>query len=68
MKKGIIKPLTDMLKSRNMTVQLKVALALESLAINNQSTQEAILEFEADAYMIKLLEVLFDYFKLNLKS
>ena len=57
---GIIKPLVDLLdllKTRNMTVQLKVAMALESLAINNQQTQEAITALGADIYMIKLCEV-----------
>lgn len=40
-----------------MTVQLKVALALESLAINNTETQQAILSYDAATYMIKLVEV-----------
>jgi hypothetical protein len=57
LEKGVIKPLVEMLRSRNMTVQLKVAMALESLAINNQSTQDAILELDAAIFMIKLVEV-----------
>ena len=60
LKLGVIKPLVDLLdvlKSRNMTVQLKVAMALESLAINNKETQEAIVALGADIYMIKLCEV-----------
>ena len=40
-----------------MTVQLKVAMALESLSINNVETQAAILTFDAATYMIKLVEV-----------
>lgn len=62
LEKGIIEPLVDLLdllKSRNMTVQLKVAMALESLAINNRRTQEAIVALGADICMIKLCEVLF---------
>ncbi len=57
---GLLPPLVDLLdllKSRNMTVQLKVAMALESLAINNRRTQEAIVKLGADIYMIKLCEV-----------
>ena len=59
LQQGVIKPLVDLLKSRNMTVQLKVAMSLESLAVNNQSTQNAILALDAAFYMIKLLEVIF---------
>ncbi len=58
---GLLPPLVDLLdllKSRNMTVQLKVAMALESLAINNRRTQEAIVKLGADIYMIKLCEVI----------
>lgn len=64
LKLGVIKPLVDLLdvlKSRNMTVQLKVAMALESLAINNKETQEAIVALGADIYMIKLCEVFFQF-------
>jgi hypothetical protein len=57
LKKGLIKPVVDLLKSRNMTVQLKACQAIESLAINNQQTQDEILKLEAESYMIKLLEV-----------
>jgi hypothetical protein len=57
LKQGIIMPLVDLLKSRNMTVQVKVGMALESLAINNQATQNAILQLDAPSYIIKLLEV-----------
>ena len=59
LKNGIIRPLGVLLKSRNMTVQLKVSLALEALAVNNQATQEAILEYDAANYMIRLMEVKF---------
>lgn len=58
LEKGVIKPLVDLLKSRNMTVQLKVSMALESVAIKNQTTQEAILKLDAASYMIRLLEVI----------
>lgn len=57
LKNGIIRPLGLLLKSRNMTVQLKVSAALEALAVNNQATQEAILEYDAANYMIRLMEV-----------
>ena len=57
LKNKIIRPLGLLLKSRNMTVQLKVSAALEALAINNQYTQEAILEYDAANYMIRLMEV-----------
>ena len=65
---GLIKPLVDLLKSRNMTVQLKVAMALESLAINNQTTQEHILSLDAAIFMIKLVEVVAGYIFLNFKN
>lgn len=57
---GIIKPLVGLLDTlvvRNMAVKLKVAMALESLAINNVKTQEAITLLGADIDMIKLCEV-----------
>ena len=56
---GLIKPVVDLLKSRNMTVQLKACLALESIAMNNQKCQEEILNLGAEVYMIKLLEVFY---------
>lgn len=40
-----------------MTVQVKAGLALESLALNNQATQMAIIQLDAVSYMIRLLEV-----------
>lgn len=58
LKQGVLRALVSLLKSRNMTVQLKVAMALESLAINNVETQQAILAFDAATYMIKLVEVI----------
>jgi hypothetical protein len=65
LKKGIIKPVVDLLKSRNMTVQLKACQAIESLTINNQQTQDEVLKLDAESYMIRLLEVsilfLFEY-------
>lgn len=57
LEKGLIRLVADLLKSRNMTVQVKAALALESLAINNLITQSAIIELEAVSDMIRLLEV-----------
>ena len=57
LKKGLIKPVVELLKSRNMTVQLKCCLAIESLAMNNQLVQDEILKLEAESYMIRLLEV-----------
>lgn len=57
LRNGIIRPLGLLLKSRNMTVQLKVSSALEALAINNQAAQEAILEYDAANFMIRLMEV-----------
>jgi len=57
LKNGIIRPLGLLLKSRNMTVQLKVSAALEALAVNNQAAQEAILEYDAANFMIRLMEV-----------
>lgn len=54
---GLIKPLVDQLKSRNMTVQLKVGLAIESLSFNNQAVQNIILQMDAISHLIKLLEV-----------
>ena len=57
LKKGIIKPVVDLLKSRNMTVQLKACQAIESLTINNQQTQDEVLKLDAESYMIRLLEV-----------
>ncbi len=57
LRKGLIKPVVDLLKSRNMTVQLKACQAIESLAINNQLTQDEILKLDAESYMIRLLEV-----------
>ena len=57
LKKDLITPLVNLLKSRNMTVQLKVALALESVALNNHQVQHAIIKLDAPIYMIRLLEV-----------
>ena len=70
LQQGVIQALVGLLKSRNMTVQMKVALALESLAINNVETQQSILSYDADSYLIKLIEVsLYNRFQLfiNLK-
>jgi len=47
----------NLLKSRNITVQLKAALAIESLTLNNQATQKAVLDLDASSYLIKLMEV-----------
>lgn len=57
MEQGLIQPVVELLKSRNMTVQVKAGLALESLALNNPTTQNAIIELDAVSYMIRLLEV-----------
>jgi hypothetical protein len=57
LRKGLIKPVIELLKSRNMTVQLKACMAIESLAINNQLVQDEILKLDAESYMIRLLEV-----------
>ena len=57
LEQGLIQPVVELLKSRNMTVQVKAGLALESLALNNQTTQNAIIELDAVSYMIRLLEV-----------
>ena len=47
-----------------MTVQLKVSSALEALAVNNQAAQEAILEYDAANFMIRLMEVNINEFSL----
>jgi hypothetical protein len=57
LKQGLIPPICELFKSRNITVQLKVSMAIDSLATNNQSIQDAILELDAASYLIRLLEV-----------
>lgn len=54
---GLIVVVAELLKSKNMTVQVKASLALESLSLNNQITQDALLGLDAATYMIRLLEV-----------
>ena len=54
---GLIVVVAELLKSKNMTVQVKASLALESLSLNNQITQNALLGLDAATYMIRLLEV-----------
>jgi hypothetical protein len=57
LKQGAIEPVVNLLKSRNITVQLKAALAIESFTMNNQATQKAVLDLDAASYLIKLMEV-----------
>lgn len=54
---GLIVVVAELLKSKNMTVQVKASLALESLSLNNQITQDSLLGLDAATYMIRLLEV-----------
>jgi hypothetical protein len=63
---GVIEPLVDLYKSRNMTVQLKISMAIESLAFNNQNVQNLILSLDAVENLIRLLEV--KYFKFYKKK
>jgi hypothetical protein len=57
LKQNGVKALIDLLKTRNVNVQLKVASALEALATENLVTQLAIMEFGAVEHMISLLKV-----------
>lgn len=59
---GVVRALINLLKTRNVTVQLKVALALESLCKNNYILQRAILDLGAAEHMINLLKVCFVFF------
>ena len=61
LRQGIITPICDLLKSRNITVQLKASLAIEAMATNNQNTQDVILDLEVVSCLIRLLEVSFVY-------
>jgi hypothetical protein len=54
-----MKSLIDLSKTRNVTVQLKIAAALEALATDNLVTQTAIMEYGAVDHMINLLKVFF---------
>ncbi len=57
LEQGVPRALINLLKTRNVTVQLKVALALESLARDNVVLQISILELGAAENMINLLKV-----------
>lgn len=65
LEQGVIRSLIDLLKSRNVTVQLKVALALESLATDNLRLQKSILELNAAEHMINLLKVKYLLLSIN---
>ena len=56
---GLIRSIVDLLKSRNVTVQLKTARAIESLAIDNQNTQDAILSLDTTTYLMRILEKMY---------
>ena len=51
------RPLVDLIKGRNVRVQVKAANALEAMATNNFKCQKAFLELDAPKVLIKLLKV-----------
>jgi len=51
------RPLVDLIKGRNVRVQVKAANALEAMASNNQGCQKAFLDLDAPRVLIKLLKV-----------
>jgi len=55
----IIRPLVDLIKGRNVRVQVKAANALEAMATNNVKCQKAFLELDAPKVLLKLLKVIY---------
>lgn len=54
---SLSRPLVDLIKGRNITVQVKAASALESLAENNPASQKAFLKLNTPEALIRLLKV-----------
>ena len=50
-------PLVKLIKSHNITVEVKAASALEALCNNNHNSQERFLELDAPKAVMKLLKV-----------
>ena len=51
------RPLVDLIKGKNVRVQVKAANALEAMATNNYRCQKAFLELDAPKVLLKLLKV-----------
>lgn len=54
---GAIPPLVALFKGKQLSVQVKGAMAVESLASYNPSIQRAFLEESLSKYLLKLLKV-----------
>lgn len=54
---GAIPPLVALFKGNHLSVQVKGAMAVESLASYNPSIQRAFLERSLSKYLLKLLKV-----------
>lgn len=54
---GAIPPLVDLFKGKQLSVQVKGAMAVESLANRNPSIQKAFLERKLTKDLLKLLKV-----------
>lgn len=54
---GAIPPLVALFKGKQLSVQVKGAMAVESLASYNPSIQRAFLEKSLSKYLLKLLKV-----------
>lgn len=54
---GAIPPLVALFKGKHLSVQVKGAMAVESLASYNPSIQRAFLENSLSKYLLKLLKV-----------
>jgi len=52
------RPIVQLIRGRNVTVQVKAAAALEALADHNADSQRAFLELDAPKALMKLLKVL----------
>ena len=51
------RPIVQLIKGRNVTVQVKAAAALEALADHNAASQKAFLELDAPKALMRLLKV-----------
>ena len=51
------RPIVDLIKGRNVSVQVKAASALEALAEDNPASQKVFLDLDAPKALIKLLKV-----------
>ena len=54
---NLISVFVNLLKTRNVTVQLKIAMALEAISNDNLINQDVILSLGAAEHMIHLLKV-----------